>query len=219
MDYLIYFPEGYGEDPDKRWPMIFFLHGSGDGDHDSAFIMSYGLPNVLYLGEQPEDFPFVVVSPQAFKQTAWWQGDQIPVLDALIEDVINTYQIEPTRVYLTGLSMGGYGSWFLATAYPDRFAGMVSVSGSGYRTPYLPEEEILCQLKDIPVWAIHGALDKISQPMASQMYAVALEECGGEVIWTVYPDKGHGGAYEVAYRDPAVYEWMLEHVRELSDGN
>jgi len=213
MDYLVYFPEGYGEEPDKLWPMIFFLHGAGDGEHDSAFVMSFGLPNVLYLGEEPEDFPFVVVSPQAFPQTAWWQGDQIIVLGALLDEVINTYQVDPGRVYLTGLSMGGYGAWFLATTFPERYAAMVSVSGSGYRTPYLPEEEILCHLKDVPVWAIHGAKDSISEPMASQMHAAALKECGGEVEWTLYDDLGHGGAYERAYRDPALYEWMLKHSR------
>ncbi|HEY46546.1 MAG TPA: prolyl oligopeptidase family serine peptidase [Anaerolineae bacterium] len=214
MRYLLYLPEGYWEDPDKLWPMIFFLHGAGDGEFDSTYVLSMGLPAVLYLGEQPEDFPFIVVSPQAFPGSAWWTGDTLPILNALLGEVIETYQVDPDRVYLTGLSMGGYGSWFLATAYPERFAAMVSVSGSGYRTNFIPEEETLCRLKDVPVWAIHGALDVISAPEASKLFASALQvTCGVEVKWTMYDDLGHGGAYDRAYRDPELYAWMLEQSR------
>ncbi|UCF61942.1 MAG: prolyl oligopeptidase family serine peptidase, partial [Anaerolineaceae bacterium] len=166
------------------------------------------------LGEQPEDFPFVVVSPQAFPGSAWWTDDTLAILNALLGEVLEIYQVDPDRVYLTGLSMGGYGSWFLATTYPERFAAMVSVSGSGYRTNFIPEEETLCRLKDIPVWAIHGALDQISAPEASKLFTSALQvTCGGEVKWTLYEDVGHGGAYNRAYRDPDLYAWMLEQSR------
>ena len=88
-----------------------------------------------------------------------------------------------------------------------------SVSGSGYRTPLPPGPEVLCKLKDIPVWAIHGANDLISDPAANKLYAFALKDCGGEVEWTLYPDAGHGETYARAYRDPALYDWLLEHVR------
>lgn len=214
MRYLLYLPEGYWDDPDKLWPLIFFLHGGGDEDYDSTYVLSMGLPAVLYLGEQPEDFPFVVVSPQSFPGSAWWIDDTLAILNALLGEVIDIYQVDPDRVYLTGLSMGGYGSWFLATAYPERFAVMVSVSGSGYRTNYIPDEETMCRLKDIPVWAIHGTQDVISAPEASKLFTSALQvTCGGEVKWTQYEDVGHGGTYERAYRDPALYTWMLEHSR------
>ena len=214
MRYLLYLPEGYWEDSETLWPLIFFLHGAGDEDFDSTYVLSMGLPAILHLGEQPEDFPFVVVSPQAFPGSAWWTGDTLAILNALIGEVIESYQVDPDRVYLTGLSMGGYGSWFLATAYPERFAAMISVSGSGYRTNFIPEEETLCRLGDIPVWAIHGTQDVISAPEASKLFASALQvTCGGEVKWTQYEDVGHGGAYERAYRDPALYAWMLEHSR------
>lgn len=214
MHYLLYLPEGYWDDSDKLWPLILFLHGAGDEDYDSTFVLSMGLPAVLHLGEQPEDFPFVVVSPQAFPGTTWWTDDTLIVLNALLEEVIEAYQVDPDRVYLTGLNMGGYGSWHLATAYPDRFAAMISVSGSGYQTSTIPEEEILCKLRDIPVWAIHGAQDVISAPEASKLFTSALHmTCGGEAKWTEYDDVGHDGAYERAYRDPYLYTWMLEHTR------
>jgi predicted peptidase len=110
--------------------------------------------------------------------------------------------------------MGGYGSWWLATAYPDRFAAMVSVSGSGYRTATAPAEEVVCKMRDLPVWAIHGERDMISDPTANKIQLLTLGACGGEVEWTLYPDAGHGEAYARAYRDPALYAWLLEHSRE-----
>lgn len=214
MRYLLYLPDGYADDPDRRWPLIYFLHGSGDDDYDSTFVLSYGLPAVLLAGEQPEDFPFVVVSPQAFPGGTWWDEDALPALEALLQEVLRSYQVDPDRVYLTGLSMGGYGSWYLATAYPEYFAAMVSISGSGYRTPFLPEEETVCRMRDIPVWGIHGALDAISSPEASEFSTLGLEAmCAGEVRWTMYGDVGHIGAYERAYRDPELYRWLLEHTR------
>lgn len=214
MDYLLHLPEGYGQDPDRQWPLIIFLHGAGGGENDSKFVMSYGLPEVLYKGEQLDNFSFVVVSPQAFPNVPWWEGDTLAILNALLDEVINTYQIDPARIYLTGLSMGGYGSWFLATAYPDRFAAMASVSGSGYRTLLTPEPEMICRLQNVPVWAIHGAEDLVSDPLANKMVVSTLAECGGEVEWTLYPDAGHSDTYERAYRDPALYDWMLEHSKQ-----
>ena len=214
LRYLVYLPEGYEDDPEHEWPMIYFLHGSGDDEYDSTYVLSFGLPAVLLAGEQPADFPFVVISPQAFPGEAWWSPEMIPALGALLDEVSETYRVDTDRVYLTGLSMGGYGSWWLATAYPERFAALVSISGSGYRTPFAPEPETLCRLAEVPVWAIHGALDQISEAGASQMNALALEQqCTADVKWTLYEDEGHLGAYERAYRDPALYEWMLEHSR------
>lgn len=214
MDYLLYLPGGYWEDPDAAWPLIFFLHGAGDEDNDSAWVMSYGLPAVLYLDEQPEPFPFVVVSPQAFPNVPWWQGNSLAVLNALLDEVIATYRIDPSRVYLTGLSMGGYGTWFLATEYPERFAAASSISGSGYRSYYVPEADTLCRLAQVPLWAIHGAQDQISAPQMSQLFTLSVDAaCEGEVKWTMYPDTGHFDTYERAYRDPELYEWFLAHTK------
>ncbi len=214
MRYLLYLPSGYDQAADTLWPLILFLHGSGDDDYDSAFVLSYGLPAVLQTGEQPEQFPFIVVSPQAFPGGTWWTEDALPILDAALGEVIETYRVDPDRVYLTGLSMGGYGAWYLATAYPERFAAMVSVSGSGYRTLFLPGEETLCRMQDLAVWAIHGAQDQLSDPESSRLNTLALKaSCPGEVQWTLYEDEGHIGTYERAYRDPQLYQWLLEHDR------
>jgi len=214
MGYLLYLPDGYHQDPDREWPLILFLHGAGDQDNDSGFLMSFGLPGVLYLQEQPEEFPFVVVSPQAFPDTPWWSGDTLLVLNTLLDEVISNYRIDESRVYLTGLSMGGYGSWFLASEYPERFAAMVSISGSGYRMSLPPDEELIYKLASVPTWGIHGANDTISAPEASEFHLKFLESiCGGEVKWTLYNDESHLGAFERAYRDPDLYSWLLNYSR------
>lgn len=213
MEYLLWLPDGYGTNARKSYPLILFLHGSGGGEYDSVNVMSNGLPEVLLVQEQPEDFEFVVVSPQVFNNTTWWGGDNLAILDALLEDIIDTYQIDPDRVYLTGLSMGGYGTWFLATEYPERFAAVVSISGSGYRSLDVPQE-IYCKMQDVPVWGIHGAQDIISAPAVNEFILETLADCGGEVEFTMYPEENHFSTYAKAYRDPAVYEWMLAHTLE-----
>jgi predicted peptidase len=220
MKYLLYLPDGYGQDPEKMWPLIVFLHGSGDDDFDSAWVMSTGLPEVLLNDEQPENFEFVVVSPQSFFSTTWWDRVTPTVVNALVDEVISSYQIVPSQVYLTGLSMGGYGAWYIAAANPDRYAALASISGSGYRTTTIPSEDVMCQIEDIPVWAIHGSLDQISNPNANRIYLEAYEEmCDGEVNITFYPEEGHFGAYYRAYRDPALYDWFLSKTKPAKDTN
>ena len=214
LRYLVWLPDGYGQRADEAWPLIVFLHGSGDEDYDSAWVMSYGLPAVLHLREEPDNFEFVVVSPQAMPGTAWWDGNQLDVIGAMVEEVIDTYLVDESRVYLTGLSMGGYGSWFMATRYPYSFAAMVSISGSGYRLRDLPPAETTCRLTELPIWAIHGANDSIADAGAITTVVELYQElCDDPIEWTLYPDEGHFGAYERAYRDPALYDWMLQHSR------
>lgn len=214
MRYLVWLPEGYGDDRDREYPLIVFLHGSGDPDYNSEFVVSFGLPAVLELGEEPEGFDFVVVSPQAAGNTAWWSKGQMELVDGVVQEALDTYLVDPDRVYLTGLSMGGYGSWFLGSTYPERYAAMVSLSGSGYQSTELPAASFTCRLAEIPVWAIHGEQDLISEFGVSETVVRDYEElCNTTVDWTAYPDAGHFETYERAYRDPALYNWMLSHSR------
>ena len=214
MRYLVWLPDGYGDDRERRYPLIYFLHGSGDDDYDSTFVTSFGLPAVLALGEQPDDFEFVVVSPQASPGTTWYSGNQPRVVDALLEEMLDTYLIDPARVYLTGLSMGGFGSWHIASHNPERYAAMASLSGSGYQQAETPPANFSCRLSDVPVWVIHGEQDMIAQYDAIVAQVEAWEDlCDSEVKMTTYPDEGHFGAYEIAYRDPALYDWLLSHSR------
>jgi predicted peptidase len=109
--------------------------------------------------------------------------------------------------------MGGYGSWLLTAAYPQRFAAMISTSGSGFAS-LAPTTEQICKVSGTPIWAFHGAKDMISDPFASKSYVVTLQtqcEHVAEVKWTLYPDAGHGETYYRAYRDPEIYTWLLSH--------
>jgi predicted peptidase len=220
MEYLLYLPDGYGQDPEKEWPLIVFLHGSGDDDYDSGWVMSVGLPEVLFSGDQPDNFEFIVLSPQSFNYTTWWDRATPAVVNELVDEIVSTYQVDGSRVYLTGLSMGGYGSWYVAATNPKRYAAMASISGSGFRTSTIPPAETLCQIEEVPIWGIHGSLDQISGPNANRAYLEAYEEiCDGEIFITFYPNEGHFGAYAKAYRDPALYDWFLERTKPQSEAD
>ncbi len=212
MRYLVWLPDGYGDDRSRSYPLIYFLHGSGDDDYDAAFVATYGLPAVLAQGEQPSPFDFVVVAPQAEPGTTWYQGDQPAVVDALLAEMLDTYLIDEDRVYLTGLSMGGYGSWHIATRYPHRYAAMASLSGSGYQSRDLPPADFACALASVPVWGIHGQQDQIAQYAPVKAHVDGWENlCDERIKWTGYPNEGHFSTYEIAYRDSALYEWFLRH--------
>src|SRR4030066_1336392 len=119
--YLLFLPEGY-ENKQQRWPMILFLHGAGERGNDLNLVKKHGLPKII---EQQKDFPFIVVSPQC-PQGQWWT-EKVEVLINLLDEIVNRYNVDTERIYLTGLSMGGYGTWTLAAAYPERFAAIAPI--------------------------------------------------------------------------------------------
>lgn len=214
MRYLVWLPHGYGQDSEEQHPMIVFLHGSGSANYDSKFVISFGLPAVLALGEQPEGFDFVVISPQAAPESTWLSGDQLEIVDRVVAAAVDTYLVDSDRVYLTGLSMGGYASWHVAARYPDRYAAMVSVSGSGFQTRSLPPRDYSCRLTETPVWGIHGRQDLIANYNPIRAQVDAWENlCNARADWTAYEDAGHIETVERAYSDPSLYDWMLGHSR------
>ena len=202
MHYLLYLPGDYGRDPQAQWPLIIFLHGASERGDDPSVITRYSIPAFLTntLG-----FPFVVLSPQSPLE-AWW-SNQTDVLDALLNQIQATYAIDRKRIILTGQSMGGYGTWAMALKYPARFAALVPVaSGWDYTSEFVPAN--LCDLKDVPIWVFHGAQDE-SMPV-DQITAMvqALQNCGGKVRFTLYPDADHLGSSNRAYADPELYDWL-----------
>ena len=204
VNYLLYLPDTYGKDPQQLWPLILFLHGSGARGSDFEILRHEGFLKTLI---RKDDFPFVVVSPQLPRELKRW-SDMIDPLTVLLDHIQATYSVDPQRAYLTGLSMGGFGTWEFALRYPRRFAAIVPIAG-GYihRSDAIPEN--ICELKDVPVWAFHGAQDSAVRPAQSEELVKALEACGGNVRLTLYPDAGHVDAWEQAYADPALYKWLL----------
>jgi len=195
--YLLFLPEGYGE-KQQRWPMILFLHGAGERGSDLKEVKRHGPPKIV---EKQKDFPFIVVSPQCPKDD-WWP-EKVEVLINLLDDIVARYDVDTDKIYLTGLSMGGHGTWALASAYPDRFAAIAPVCGGGSRY-------MACKLKDIPVWAFHGAKDKVVPLKESEEMVNATKKLGGNARLTVYPDAGHDSWTET-YNNQELYDWFLQH--------
>lgn len=200
LDYLIYLPDNYGKE-EKAWPLMIFLHGAGERGSDLNRVKFNGPPKLIEQGRQ---FPFIVVSPQC--PTDKWWPNMIEHVMALIEETVDHYSIDENRIYLTGLSMGGYGTWTIASAYPERFAAITPVCGGGQ--PYLAGN-----LKNIPVWAFHGAKDPVVPLEQSQQMVDAVKWVGGNAKLTIYPEADHDSWTET-YNNDELYEWLLSHSKQ-----
>ena len=200
LRYLRFLPPGYGTHPDEKWPLIIFLHGMGERGNDLELVKIHGIPKII---ERQPDFPFVVLSPQCPDETTWW--DHHLTLKALLDETVANYAVDVHRIYLTGLSMGGYGTWSMATRYPELFAAIAPICGGGF-------PGLASALKDIPVWAFHGAEDAVVKLEVGQGMVDALRACGGNVRFTVYPGVGHD-SWTQTYDNPELYQWFLQHTR------
>ncbi|MDX1992851.1 MAG: prolyl oligopeptidase family serine peptidase [bacterium] len=202
LDYLLSLPEGYDE-TDERWPLMLFLHGAGERGADLEAVKRHGPPKRL---EQKNDLPFIVVSPQC-AIGRWW-SDYTETLIALLDDIISRYAVDTRRVYLTGLSMGGFGTWHLAYLYPQRFAAVVPICGG---MPWYVEPADAAEvLKDKPLWVFHGDKDEIVPISESQQMVAALKAAGSAVKFTIYPETGHN-SWTKTYDNPELYDWFLAH--------
>ena len=208
VNYLLFLPQGYDAKAEKRWPMILFLHGAGERGTDIWKVAQHGPPK--NVATHP-DFPFIVVSPQCPEGQIWSKD----ALLGLLNDIIATYAVDTNRVYLTGLSMGGYGTWDLGLSYPEKFAAIVPICGGGQIiSVLLNSREKGAALNSLGVWAFHGGKDPVVPLEESQRMVNVLERVGAtDVKLTVFPEAGHDSWTE-AYGDPALYEWMLKHERQ-----
>ena len=199
MNYLLYLPDDY-EKSDKAYPLMLFLHGAGESGQGLERVKVHGPPKRIAAGKS---FPFLVVSPQS--PGGGWSP---VVLNALLDEIEAKYRVDKSRVYLTGLSMGGGGTWTLAAAHPERFAAIAPVCGA-FRAPE-GSKAAAERIKGIPVWVFHGAKDTTVPIARSEEMVKALKEAGADVQFTVYPDAGHDSWTET-YDNPKLYEWFLSH--------
>ncbi len=209
LNYLLYLPETYGENPRQKWPLILYLHGRGERGAVVEMLKKHPLPKLL---AEQTDFPFIVVSPQRSTDALWW-SDLIDPLNTLLDQVQEIYAVDSERIYLTGISMGGFGAWEFALRYPDRFAAVVPIAG-GYAEGSRVTPKDICNLRDVPVWAFHGTGDTQVDFFQSDVMVKALQACGGNVRFTVYDGEDHEGSWNRAYADPQLYEWLLAQRRE-----
>ncbi len=202
--YQLFLPNGYQPKGKERWPLIIFLHGSGERGSDLAMVKVHGPPKIV---DRNPDFPFITLSPQLEAGGEWNPGK----LDRMLATVKKQARIDESRVYLTGLSLGGFGAWQWAEHSPQHFAAIAPVAGGGTMIdggkPVDP-----CKLKSIGMWLFHGDNDAVVDPAGSYEMANAARKCGIPVRLTIYPNTGHD-SWTATYDDPALYMWFLEHRR------
>jgi predicted peptidase len=198
LHHWLYLPPDYAEHPDKRWPLIVFLHGSGERGRELGKVRAHGLPKLIEAGQ---DFPAIVVSPQCEDGDEW----DPHLLHAMLGTLRTQWRVDPQRVTATGLSMGGGGCWSWAMSYPQDLAGIAPVCGYG-------SEVRIERMRAVPVRAYHGATDTVVPLPVHQALVSGLREAGGQADITVYPGVGHD-AWNPAYADPALVAWLLARSR------
>jgi predicted peptidase len=196
MNYLLYLPNDY--DKQEAWPLMLFLHGAGERGDDVEMVKKHGPPKLIAEGK---DFPLIVVSPQCAKDRQW---EPIELM-ALLDEIGGRYKVDVDRIYLTGLSMGGFGTWRLAAFAPDKFAAIAPICGGG-------EKYWAKQIVHLPTWAFHGAKDAVVPLERSQIMIDELNKNGGHPKLTIYPDAGHDSWTET-YDNPEFYKWLTEQKR------
>jgi predicted peptidase len=209
LNYLLFLPKGYDAQASKKWPLMLFLHGAGERGNDIWKVAVHGPPK--NIARNPE-FPFILVSPQCAEGQIWSND----VLLGLLDEVSRNHAVDASRVYLTGLSMGGYGTWSLGLSYPERFAAIAPICGGGELiTVLLSSGEKAEALKSLGVWAFHGAKDTVVPVDESQRMVNFLKKVGvSEVKLTVYPEANHDSWTET-YNNPEFYSWLLKHERKV----
>jgi predicted peptidase len=207
LKYLLYLPPGYQPAGKERWPLMLFLHGAGERGTDVQRVAIHG---PLSLVKQGTNFPFIIVAPQC-PTGQLWEND--PLLQ-LLDDLEKKYAVDPKRVYLTGLSMGGYGTWKLGLADPERFAALVPIcGGANMIDALLGPGDKGAALKSLPIWAFHGAKDDVVPVSESERIVAQLKNFGlKELKLTVYPEARHD-SWKQAYQTPELYEWLLKQSR------
>jgi predicted peptidase len=218
--YQVYVPDEWSQD--KKWPVVLFLHGAGERGDDGLMQTDLGIGTAIR--RYRERFPCIVVMPQC-RKNAWWTetGMEAQALQAL-EKTMKEFNGDPQRVYLTGLSMGGYGTWSIAAKHPGKFAALVAICGglrlpTGARSapgntaaeasadPYTAAAQ---KIGKTPVWVFHGEADPVVPVTESRKMVEALKAAGGNVRYTEYPEVKHN-SWDKAYADPELLPWLLSH--------
>jgi predicted peptidase len=208
----------------QNFPLVIFLHGAGERGNDNEVQIRH--ITELFLNDKNRmNYPCYVVAPQCPKGEMWAKYDgeiatmklrktptiAMSLVIALIDSIIDKYPIDRSRIYITGLSMGGFGTWDLVSRYPDKFAAAVPICGGG-------DASMAGALKNLPIWVFHGSKDRIVSPKHSRKMIAALQEAGGLPGYTEYPDVEHN-SWVNAYREPILLEWLFKQKKLHIDNN
>lgn len=211
--YVVYLPENWNRQ--QLWPVILFLHGSGERGSEGMDQTQIGLPQAIRV--HPERWPFIVVMPQVpFNHHHWTDPDSMAAAMAALNDEVKEFHGDPDRLILSGLSLGGYGVWEIARTWPRHFAALVPVSG-GVFWSYQPDRwrqvrtlpaEYARAIGRTPTWIFHGADDPLVLPRQSQLMFDALKANGGDVRFWQYAGVKHN-VWDRAYSEPQLPRWLL----------
>ena len=196
MGYLLYLPADYGKSEQKH-PLIVFLHGSGERGNRLSLVKRHGPPKIA---EERPNFPFIVVSPQLSLENRFFDSGALAML---LDQIEKTYRVDSERIYVTGLSMGGWATWNFAAHQPDRFAAVAPICGWS-------DTRDAIKFKRLPVWAIHGDDDGGVPFMETEQMVDAIRAIGGNVKFTIHSNAPHD-VWTSTYAMPEFYEWLLRH--------
>jgi len=196
-DYLLYLPKDYNIHNDLT-PLIIYLHGGSQRGNDLNKLKGYGLP---YLIDKGYNYDFIIASPQCPDNTYW---SRIDWFDSLYLDLCSKYRIDKHRIYVTGISMGGFGTWQVAMDYPDKFASIVPLCGG------CNDSIDICRINKLPIWTFHGSADTMININETERLVSRLDKCNGKMKYTRIENEGHYIQY--LYEDkPEIFKWMLEN--------
>lgn len=204
LPYVLYLPPELATlKPGEKIPLILFLHGSGESGTDGLKSAAQGLPRHLLFTRSR--WPAVIIMPQKPEERLLWDKYSTQVF-SILDSVRAEFPIDDSRIYLTGLSQGGYGTWALAAQRPDTFAALAPVCG------WVSDDSILPKVAHIPVWAFHGGADDVVKPEGTTKPIAALQALGAHAQMTVYPGVNHN-SWDSAYSDEKLAQWMFSQRR------
>ncbi len=200
--YAIFLPADYEQNAEKKWPVILFLHGSGEIGTDGVMQTTVGLPP--FIARERHTFEFVTIMPQA--QSMWFLGKDEAAIWLILDKELKALNVDPDRIYITGLSMGGFATWDLICKRPDVFAAAAPVCGNG-------NPAVVSNAKRMPIWAFHGDKDQAVPVAGSRAPVDALRLLGAQPVYTEYANAEHA-IWDTVYRTERLYSWLLSHKRQ-----
>ncbi len=202
--YITYLPSDYANDFSEKFPLLIFLHGGSARGTDTIDLYSSGPFDQIYRGRS---FPFIVVAPQCPKHIRWSTENWF---ENFYSDLREKYRIDTSRVYLTGASLGGSGTWYLATKYPDKFTAIAPMSGFTRHMDYISEN--IENLGNTPIWAFHGESDNVVPVEETDYLINKLSEINHQIKYSREKDIGHS-IHWLVYPGNEIYDWFLKNER------
>ncbi len=200
--YLSYTPKEYNTDTLKKWPLIIYLHGGSRRGTDLIKLYADGIPDQLYRGRE---FPFIIIAPQCPEHIRWSTDNWF---ENLFKEVNDKYRIDTNRVYLTGFSLGGAGTWYIAAKYPDKFAAIAPMSGFTSHMYFIDNN--IEMLINMPIWAFHGKIDILVPFEETERIIKKLDGKNKNLRFSVEPEVGHWINWLV-YPNQELYDWFLKY--------